>query len=932
MLFTNVLAFNLLKPSTWFRKEITDDSEFGGFGDFEDFGGGRSGGGGAGGSFGDEPVSKDTNNFIEETIIIPIIGGSCPGLCGDGFFASRYYPKNLILGNLKYNGSGAICYKCNAEGTHATRCDSRNGLSLGLLNLSTDAGKIIKQEICPDLINIDIALPELNIEDLPVEEIDLVAMNLELKEIGKIYEATKGMFDCSVTEKTTIQERLNLTYNNSNAFYRINDGTRNDVLFDYSSSDINVTINKNRLNTKYFFTQEKDYSTACFIEPLNLPELTSNSKRYIVRKNSTIQNGKVIARLNVLPDGKRIEICINRPIEVLTESESKFINSKFLETFTIKQKRTLWFPKKITDITFTLNAELDRFGCPQKLTGNQEQSQISGSFLNAASGEGSCYNPHGTQITGLTGMDNFEKYGFDKLLFIYDIDGIKHNSCDYGEKYCDQDQLKVALLKKAKLIEDQKTISFDEIVFKRSEDNKIEQNTNIYLTDLRNKINLDNLISNDFIYSENPEDYLITLTTHLNKIPEELRKFIILDLTFTNKTNKTYVVSLAEEDIKEKVNKLSGNVNHNYLTQELEETNAKEYLTSEMQDIFSYQINLDVFLRNQEVFRSYLNSNKDDFIFNSQNIVFLTQLIENMRIYYGDAITPTLITTKTYGSLENGLTKDIFEKINFINDLDKKIELLENSEVKQIESPGLYLYELKLENSSIKYLVKNTCVETKKFIDYYNLSLLENYKENLLFTHPINAIYKDYIGIPFKFNDAVFGVTGGPATVYRNYDNWNEVQDGYIFNIISNGSGIENIIFKDIRPIQMTSTSSYNYSYLRSNGRYSNLINKEQGKETVFLFLTAERNNPQLIIESSSEINFNTPFSFENKGSKKVYNLPSNLMTEDQTIIDQDDLFSGVETSNIGYFLSLIKHNKVCFNLENNKINFWLNPERVSRN
>ncbi|MDD3085395.1 MAG: hypothetical protein PHU32_05925, partial [Candidatus ainarchaeum sp.] len=855
MLFTNVFAFNLLKPSTWFRKETTNNSEFGGFGDFDGFGGGRSGGAGAHGGFGDEPVSKDKNNFIEETIIIPIIGGSCPGLCGDGFFASRYYPKNLILGNLKYNGSGAICYKCNAEGTHATRCDSRNGLSLGLLNLSTDAGKIIKQEICPDLINIDIALPELNIEDLPVEEIDLVAMNLELKEIGKIYEATKGMFDCSVTEKTTIQERLNLTYNNSNAFYRINDGTRNDVLFDYSSSDISVTINKNRLNTKYFFTQEKDYATACFIEPLNLSELTSNSKRYIVRKNSTIQNGKVIARLNVLPDGKRIEICINRPIEVLTESESKFINSKFLETFTIKQKRTLWFPKKITDITFTLNAELDRFGCPQKLTGNQEQSQISGSFLNVASGEGSCYNPHGTQITGLTGMDNFEKYGFDKLLFIYDIDGIKHNSCDYGEKYCDQDQLKVALLKKAKLIEDQKTISFDEIVFKRSEDNKIEQNTNIYLTDLKNKINLDNLISNDFINSENPEEYLITLTTHLNKIPEELRKFIILDLTFTNKMNKTYVVSLAEEDIKEKVNKLSGNVNHNYLIKRLEETNAKEYLTSEMQDIFSYQINLDVFLRNQEVFRSYLNSNKDDFIFNSQNIVFLTQLIENMRIYYGDAITPTLITTKTYGSLENGLTKDIFEKINFINDLDKKIELLENSEVKQIESPGLYLYELKLENSSIKYLVKNTDVETKKFIDYYNLSLLENYKENLLFTHPINAIYKDYIGIPFKFNDAVFGVTGGPATVYRNYDNWTEVQDGYIFNIISNGSGIENIIFKDIRPIQMTSTSSYNYSYLRSNGRYSNLINKEQGKETVFLFLTAERNNPQLIIESSSEIN-----------------------------------------------------------------------------
>ena len=932
MFLGNIFAFNLFRPSTWFKSE---PKTVPGFGPFDGFGGGRSGGGGAGGSFGDEPVSNDTNTIIvNPDNLILLIGGTCPGFCADGFSASNNYPRNLTIGNIKYNGSGAICYSCLPGDSVATRCDPRNGSLLGTVDLSTAAGQIIKSEICPD-ITIDIDVPYPNIEDLPLEEITLPPVDMTIKPVGEIYKIGPGSFDCSVTERSTIQERLNLTYSNNNALYRVNDGTRNDVIFNYSASDINITLNKNRFTSKYYFTQEKDYATACFIENITEPELLANNKRFVVPGSAEIINGNVIAKLRILPDGKRLEICINRPINALSDSEKTISNMPFMSNnvkkiFTIKQKRTLWFSKKIKDISFTLNVELDPFGCTSTLEASTPVT--SNNFFNALNAQGSCYNPQGTASTGLTGKSNYEKFGFDKQLFIYDIEGIKHNYCDYGDKYCDQDQLKVALLKKAELMKEQKTIILDGIIFAKSEDNKIEKNTNIYLTDEINKINADNLISSDFTYSENPEEYLNTLITQLNKIPEELRKFVILDLTFTNKYDSTLNGGIEQADIVERVNRISGNSVNAYLIQINTETNAKRYLTNPMRDIYSYQITVDSFLRNQEEFKTYLSTQSTDFHFKSKNIVFLKQLIENTRIYYGDSVSPVLVNAKTYGSLDSGLTRDIFTSVQFMNESNKPITLLSDSEVKAINAPGLYLYELILENDTIKYKVKNTTQETKNFLDYYNMNRYQEYKQNLLFTNPINAIYKNYSGIPFKYNDSDVGLTQGNATVYSDYTNWDEVQNGYILEVSSNNSGIENISFKNIRPLYIQSNNNYSYKYLKPNGRYSDNVNKTVGKETVFVFLDYTANNPQFVIESTNDLILNIPIAPQIINNTKKYNVLNDLRTPNQTIVDFDDLYSGIETANVGYMLTLIKQNQVCFNFENNKINFWLNPEKMLRN
>lgn len=931
-LLSNVFAFNLFRPSTWFKSE---PKIVPGFGPFDGFGGGRSGGAGAGGSFGDEPESTNGNtNSIELNNLIILTGGNCPGLCNYGFLASNYYPRNLIIGNYKFNGSGAICYKCNDEGTIATRCNPRNGSLLGTVDLSTAAGQIIKSEICPD-ITIDIDVPYPNITDFPLEEVTLPPVDMTIKPVGEIYDLGPGYFDCNVTEKSTIQERLNLTYSNNNALYRVNDGTRNDVIFNYSASDINITLNKNRFTSKYYFIQEKDYATACFIENITEPELLANNKRFITQGSAEIINGNVIAKLRILPDGKRLEICINRPINALSDSEKTISNMPFMSNnvkkiFTIKQKRTFWFSKKIKDISFVLNVELDPFGCTSTL--EDSVPVTSNNFFNSLNVEGSCYNPQGTANTGLTGKSNYKKFGFDKQLFIYDIEGIKHNYCDYGDKYCDQDQLKVALLKKAELIKEQKTITLDGIIFAKSEDNKILENTNIYLTDEINKINADNLISSDFTYSENPEEYLNTLITQLNKIPEELRKYVILDLTFTNKYDLTLNGGIEQADIVERVNRISGNSVNAYLIQINTETNAKKYITSPMKDIYSYQITVDSFLRNQEGFKTYLSTQSTDFYFKSKNVVFLKQLIENTRIYYGDSVSPALVNAKTYGSLDSGLTKDIFTSVQFMNESNKPITLLSDSEVKEINAPGIYLYELILENNTIKYKVKNTTQETKNFLDYYNMGRYQEYKQNLLFTNPINAIYKNYSGIPFKYNDSDVGLTQGNATVYSDYTNWNEVQNGYILEIRSSNSGIENISFKNIRPLYIQASSNYSYNYLKPNGRYSDNVNKTAGKETVFVFLDYTANNPQVVIESTNDLILNIPIASQITNNTKKYNVLNNLRTLNQTVVDFDDLYSGIETANVGYMLTLIKHNQICFNFENNKINFWLNPEKMLRN
>jgi hypothetical protein len=163
--------------------------------------------------------------------------------------------------------------------------------------------------------------------------------------------------------------------------------------------------------------------------------------------------------------------------------------------------------------------------------------------------------------------------------------------------------------------------------------------------------------------------------------------------------------------------------------------------------------------------------------------------------------------------------------------------------------------------------------------------------------------------------------------VYGDYDKWDEVQDGYIFSMFTTGSDIEKMYFKDIRPIQIDASQSYTYKYLKPNNRYSNSISKESGKNTIFVFLNHGKRDPQLVLTSDQKLNLNWPVTPEITEGVYTYNIPNSIQSTEDPELIYSDMFSGIETNNIGFTLSLITKDRTCFNVTGNSLQVWLNPE-----
>lgn len=890
---------------------------------------------------------------IDEELSQIINGGTCPGKCGLGYVSSSKYPVNYQTSSVIYNGSGALCYKCNEEGTIATRCDPITGTKLGIVNLINNYPDL-KEEICP------FVLPEINIDvpliiegELTTKPVELPKSDPNLVTIGSFENISNYYFDCSITDKDIFSKIQNQSYT-ENISKNTLDSKYLTQNFNADTGNVGITIDPHLFKFSNYFKQVNNYANACFYFDLDMPEL-ENKKVFIKQENATFVNGEIFSKLTILDAGK-VKLCVTRPITKLSDDERIIKNKPYMlndniKTFSLKEKRTIlfgipWFSKKIKDITFTLNTEIDSYGCDLENIKKEElldQKEFldNKEFLNLISSNNTCYDPQGTTMIGFTGEDEFNKYGFDKLLFIYDEDGITHNICDYGQLYCDQDQLKTALIKKAELIKKGNTIALDGILFNKSEDNKIKNNPYIYLTETQNNLFLENFNFNNLSYSDNSSEYLEILINQLSNIPKELRKFTILDLTFTTDVDPKFVAlrynnfEFLEADILSRINILSNGNHHNYLKQEIVNENPEQEPNTEnkKQAVISYQITLDSFSNNQNKFKEQLNNNlKLDFPNKEilKDIFFLHQLITNMKYYYGDSVSSNLINVKTFGSLNEGLTKEVFEDKMFMSSFDESIFLSTDSEIKEISSPGLYLFDIKIENNQIKYNVKNVSEDTKKVYDYYNLSAFKEYKQNLLFESPINAIYKNYIGIPFKFDDRALGNKLGNATVFSNYSNWEEIQDGFILKFIFKNNNVDNITFKDIRPIIIKSTENYTYKYLTPNGQYSNNVEQELGNKILFAFLNYNVIDSQIVFNSEKNLLFNVLVPVVDKGNIKEYRVSNNLDNSDKLNFDVKNIYDGVKTAHIGYMLGLIKDKQICFNLENNNINFWFNPSKIN--
>lgn len=884
---------------------------------------------------------------------------SCPG-----YEKSKSYPSSQTINGKNYT-PGSICYKCNENDlTKVSRCDPSTGNLLG----DKEMPQALLKEICPELLEsvgldeetlnkltkeIEDSLADLIEEDLKkltASEIELPGPITEIVNFGEIQSTVRTVFLCDYNNITTLEKRLGLTYNNDNANYLFEKNEKSYFSTNYiSENQVNINIDPKLFKSANFFKEVNDYANICFIGDFDILEL-NDSKYYIKSKEIfKFTNGEVISTLKIL-DNKKIEICINRPTRTLTDTEKIIDNKVYLDSdlkkeavLKIKKSNKFWFDKTVKEIKISLSTELSPMGCADKDNslnieeGYHEEKTPEKAPTTYNFSDGSCYNPKETQKTGLTGEDNFLKYGFDKFSFIYDEEVIPHSEFDYGNYYADQDQLKVALYKKAKIIEKKQTIILEGITFRKTEDNKVAENWILRSSDmLANTSKNTNL--DGFVYSDNPEDYLKTLTIVFDSMPKELTQFILIDVNFNTRNYPQYNSVLTTEKITEKINKLSGNENHKYLSEK--STTPKPDNTE--YDIHYYQMTVETFVKNQKTFREYILSKPNDESFKRENILFMQQFMESLFMSYGDAVSHALINTKPFGSLDSGLTKKIFTEVKFMSEVDKPIELDKDSEVKEINSPGLYMFEIKVDNKGkYSYSVKETTHSIRTYFDYYNLSNYKSakdnpygsYKENPLFTNPINAMYFEYSKIPFYINyqKTKFGEKFKNAFVYEDYTNWSEIQNGYIFSLETNDKGIEKMVFKDIRPIKINSSQDYTYKYLKPNNTYSDNITKKSDKDTIFVFLNNDNKNPQLVLTSNNELSLNWTVVPEVKDGKYIYNIPSSIKSKNKPAYIDQDMFSGIETNRIGFTLALISLDKMCFNISNNKLDVWLNPEYAEK-
>lgn len=519
---------------------------------------------------------------------------------------------------------------------------------------------------------------------------------------------------------------------------------------------------------------------------------------------------------------------------------------------------------------------------------------------NLASGE--CYDPKGFRKQGLTGEENFKKYGFNRLLFSYNEIDVTYNICDYGKVYCDQDQLRIAMSKKADLYKQNRTVLLDGTYFVAN-GNKVAANP--YLSaegeNPLDKTAIEAAVGTQSFSGKDPKAQLQALKAILNKVPQDLRKFTIIEITVVSKTtSEPTPVNLSADNVKAYLTIITDN----------------DFAKNVRQDGDTYQFTVDSFLRSESKLEDKINSTATTVEEQAKIAEFLNQYLNTMNLFYGDTISPFIINAKSYGALDSGNTKSIFIATQFMSG-SWELTLDSSSVVKEIGTPGTYTITLKniADNKKISYSVQKV---NSNILDHYNNN--PDYKRNIFFTNPTNAYYFNYSGIPFK---STFTGQTKVTSIITNYNvGWTPVQDGIILNIPASHTGVS---FKDIRPLQVLSASGYKIEYL-ANGKYSSKDSSEK-KDTLFVFNSINDRTTgadyQLKTSSAQEMKFNiTPTTLSaTKNYTYVYGVLKSLSSS--------SIFTTEETSSVRNMVDGIANETMCFNF-NNGLMLWYNPQKTS--
>lgn len=665
----------------------------------------------------------------------------------------------------------------------------------------------------------------------------------------------------------------------------------------FSIGDVNANL-KPKKTYRYVDGKTTEIMT---IKIRRNPEITEKTLKIDNPDNNSVAKKLTAIRKDYYDIGKSINLTA---LLGITYSNPRLGNDEMEAEITLTDKlQWLSYIDSFADTSSALEGQT-----PPDTTGTTGTTGVTGTSLteyfsgSEALNPGECYDPKGFKKQGLTGEENFKKYGFNRLLFTYNDTDITYNICDYGRVYCDQDQLRIAMSKKADLYKANKTYLLDGTYF-LLDGSRIAANPYLLGEDENplDKAAIESIVSSQTFNNRDPNSILQALKAVLNRVPVELRKFTILEAQIgAITTSEPTPANLTADNIKAYMTILGDN----------------DFTKNVKQDGDVYQITVDSFLRSEGKLEEKINNASTSAQEQAIIAEFLNQYLNTMQLYYGDTISPFIINAKTYGPLNSGTSKSIFSAVQFMSG-SWSLNLDSTSPVTEIGTPGTYNVTLKTigDNKQLTYSVNKV---NSNILDYYNNN--PDYKTNIFFTNPTNAYYFNYSGIPFK--TAFTGQTKA-TTVINNYTiGWDKVQDGIILNIPKTQSVMS---FKDIRPLQVLSAEAYKIEYL-VEGKYSSKDTSEL-KNTLFIFQKINDAtigaDYQLKTSSNQEMKFN--ISPTTLSSTKNYTHVYGVLKD----ISSSSNFTKEETSSVKNMVDGISTETMCFNF-NNGLLLWYNPKIIA--
>jgi len=489
--------------------------------------------------------------------------------------------------------------------------------------------------------------------------------------------------------------------------------------------------------------------------------------------------------------------------------------------------------------------------------------------------EGQCKGEFGN-IIGKTGSDNYYKDDFDKLLLSWK--DVTDTDCDFGAKYCDQDQLRSALSGKLDLFED--SITLGDLKFKRfCYDNLC---TGISPAEELNPIILD--YYKVFTTDLNTSDSKTTnqyLDTKLQLLPSHLRKYLILTTSFDGNTSE-------KADIDAFFNEF-----------------LSEHYSYEINDKTYYQLRLDYWLNSREK------------IFNStdkNHTTILSEFSRNLNIYFGAPINKNIIISKDLGNINSLDNTELFTRTQFLDNYWKLD--FNNTDL----NVTFGVYELELSNIDSSNKTSKITITKIKDLTY----------DNKLPSQPINAITNEYFGLNLTTNYQ--NPKTIPVTIFNDYKDWEKISTGKILSFDMNStSGLGNIEYIDTTPVQVyfsdtvidenvSEDKNRTVYYVDSQENLNVLFDTNKNYNLLYLFDNYKYPYNQIQIKETCNGNCSDPI---------IGNAPAKFYDQNisQTITIPSVIGNRKTENTLEYLINGIKEGSVCYSVTENTIEFKHNPE-----